>query len=301
MEYLIISDNLLTGLNKLDLMFDNSDKNTNLFWFSIDLNYLHAGTIPNTLLNLNSLLFLSLSAISLTGTIPNEICNITNLVDLHVEYNSLHGTIPYFSVFLNEFGASNNHFTGTISHLIGSNSLYLSRFEISNNYVHGTIPTNFGNFPFLFLLLLDNNLLSGSLSYYMLNTIRAQQIMLQNNKFTGRLSDMYTNETSQNIVLNIDFSGNRFTGPLPLALFNVEENDFLKSVSFSKNCFDVYLSDIICKSDTLTTFSIDGANTECTSDNNNNKVLNSGLIPSCLFSMKSLQTLHLSGNGFTGV
>lgn len=96
-------------------------------------------------------------------------------------------------------------------------------------------------------------------------------------------------------LINLDIGSNFITGTLPDVLFTGAQN--LESISVSKNCLSVVLSDIMCQSPNLIVLAMDGWNAQCYSQQHQ---LSGGEIPECLYNMPRLKTLHLSGNSLTG-
>ena len=243
------------------------------------------GTIPASLGQLNNLIDLGLDGnAELTGTIPPELGNLSLLTDLYLRDCSLTGTIP----------ASMYH----LSHLI-----YVA---LNNNLLMGSIPSNFGQLAQLQQLYLYNNLLSNSVPSTLSNLSSLVELQLQNNKLSGSLNGLFNSET-QRLLNFVDVSHNQLTGSLPTEAFQLAKLNTFVAVS---NCFSGTLPATICNNTAMVSLILDGLQTApaCqqqllphTSSNGYVTASQySGHIPSCLFNMSHLISLHLSGNGLSG-
>ena len=114
------------------------------------------------------------------------------------------------------------------------------------------------------------------------------------------------NSTLQQYITTIEVSDNQITGILPDEIFFIPTLSTFAAVS---NCFHGSLPISICTSTSLSTLILDGLRSGSTCRDailpglSSRYMLQShitGGIPSCLFSIPKLRTLHLSGNGLTG-
>uniref|UniRef100_A0A803N6W2 Protein kinase domain-containing protein n=1 Tax=Chenopodium quinoa TaxID=63459 RepID=A0A803N6W2_CHEQI len=131
LQYLHLNDNQFTELFQLTLKFQ--------------------GTVPTTLGNCNSLLYLYLSHNNLVGNVPYQLFQASELLHLFLDHNHLQGYLP------SEIG---NSFSGFIppsfSHLEG-----LHNVDLSCNKLTGQVPKYFFNFSSMVLLNLSFNNLEG--------------------------------------------------------------------------------------------------------------------------------------------
>ncbi len=254
---------------------------------------------------------------------------------IYVAYeNQFTGNLPtstLASLSIVYYVIGQNFITSTIPEGFFQNSGYLYSLELSENLLTGSIPTSLGHFPEINQIILTTNYFTGSLpdfgdntlmvvldvaSNYLYGTISSslsrlkyiEELFLHFNSFSG-IINQFINATIQRRLVNIDVSQNQFTGTIPTDVFIYCRK--LGSFAASSNCFDGSIPTEICYSTELTSLSLDGltSSTDC-----RNRLLQGlpyvngftvshfiqGTIPPCLFQMKSLRLLHLSGNGLTG-
>ena len=245
-----------------------------------------------------------------TGHIPNELENSLLLNIFEVSSNVLSGTIPTWMGYRNQLGYVNfseNHFTGPFSNLFPETTgLFpdLTQLSISYNYFTGTIPSSISDTLRLHGMFLNNNELSGPIPNIFMKLTELEVLLLQNNKFTGSFPNIGASPSLQ----NVDFSSNKLTGHVSN---NFYENSTLVTLSIGSNCFEGSIPPDICNLPRLQVISFNGLATagECrvplfpSSFNFRSFLLEHkfhGGIPTCLFTMPSLTTLHLSGNALTG-
>jgi hypothetical protein len=197
--------------------------------------------------------------------------------------------------------------TGTLPSSLG-NFNSLGQLVVDNNFFYGTMPSSFGNLNQLIVLSLASNQFSGQIPSAISNLHFLEQLFLNNNQFTGSLN-VLLNYTLSSEIVNIDLADNLFTGSLSGAYFL---NRKLATFSASVNCLSGSIPLQICDSKSLSVLALDGVTTAENCRYNLfpifkykistyvTKHLIQGGVPSCLFSMPSLETLHLSGNGLTG-
>jgi hypothetical protein len=182
------------------------------------------GTIPSELFAQTSFRSLSLVFGSLYGTIPTEIGKLTNVRVLQLAYQSLTGTIPEEIDRLTSMETINlfsNKLTGTIPAntfhgISGTNSLENIVFSI--NKLEGSIP-DFDPQSEMKMLLLDDNLLTGTLPTSLFIQPALAEFNLQNNFLSGTIDPSIGALTS---LTDLDFSNNDFSGTIPTRLALLE-------------------------------------------------------------------------------
>ena len=303
----------LTNLNLLDL-------SNNLF----------TGTLPNSIGNLINLQSFTIANNRFSGIMPSSIGNIMKAQSLVFSNNLFTGMIPTalcrLSQSLNYLDISYNRLVGSIVSCLSSLSL-MSRINLGSNAITGTIPSNLNSMKALTEIDVDYNMMSGTIPSILGYLTRLTVLKLNNNKFYGQIP---TSLTLLRRMTQIYLFSNRLTGPVE-NLFNMSTTSTLKFIDVSNNlltghisgavfrriplltvfaatanCLQITLSDDVCTSSKLQAFVIDGIGTasKC------RETYTSGLysltrtqyqtIPSCLFSMAQLSTLHLSGNDLSG-
>ena len=297
---LYIYTNRLTGpipatLGSLSLLH-SLDTNTNLM----------TGTIPEYLTLLPSLVEISLFTNFLTGSVPSEISRLTKLEYLQVHDNYLTGTIPTDIGILGQLRTlqvSNNWLTGTLPVSV-ANLTILQSLLVSGNFMHGTIPSDLLAMVRLQYVWFNNNTFEGSVPTSFSSLHLLQELFLSNNQFTGTLDGVF-NASSQRLLQTILLDGNFLTGSLPTALYALPRLTTLVAVS---NCLETTLTEDICNRTSLQTLALDGLQSARNCQQKVTPGLSSyivghpikGQVPSCLFAMPKISTLHLSGNGLEG-
>lgn len=178
-----------------------------------------AGTFPVEVTQLPNLRDLYLSFNRLEGSLPTQIGNMTALESIFLYGNRMSGSLPTEIGLLDKckvFTMAENHLSGPIPTQV--NNMYnLNTFSIHNREkgsgsLTGPVPT-FDKSPFLTLLYLDGNALTGTVPSTLLNNLNTTelsslvQIGLSDNLLTGGLPLTLLKFSS----LTIDLTGNRLT------------------------------------------------------------------------------------------
>jgi Leucine-rich repeat (LRR) protein len=194
----------------------------------------------------------------------------------------------------------NNYFSGPIPESFRALQVLYILFA-AENFLTGTIPASIGQLPRLEFLYIYENLLTGTLPSFA-GAPQLYLLMLYENQLTGTLDDKF-DPAQQPYLYYIDIDSNQFTGTLPDALFQAQS---LEAFVANVNCFRGSISESICAAKKLTALVLDGLSSAkaCRSLNfagtySINGAIQGG-VPSCLFQMPNISSLHLSGNGLTG-
>ena len=280
------------------------------------------GTIPTEIGNLKSLTKITFFYNSLSGTIPTEIGLCTNITYVLARNMQLSGTLPSELGRLTKatyFNVRSNYLSGTIPLSIG-NMKNVDNFNLRNNMLTGTIPTSFCNFnvvryfyvsvnsltgpipecfnytKIIFFFMYDNRL-SGTIPSFLKNANDIEQLLLQSNNFKGSLNSVFDGTNNYNRLSTIDVSNNDITGEIPDVLFSYPN---LEVLNIGSNCFlqsKFPISSVICQAPRLQSLILDGFSTGKACPNLDYDAYLIGSIPTCIFTMAYLQTLHLSGIG----
>lgn len=271
-----ISSNFLSGV----LPFDPDW--AHLYFYSVYSN-VFSGTIPHfNPRQTSTLYFFDVGTNMLTGTLPTWMSS-TLLNYFYVDRNYFHGTIPPLGHNLQELWLNRNRLTGSIPVSVGECSkLYILR--ISHNYLTGTVPVSINRLPYLYTLFLHYN------------------------RFVGPINNLYHSVIQRNIAY-VDISNNFFTGTISGDLFKNATS--LQSFAATSNCLSGAIPHDICNATGLLSLALDGL---ATASRCRNAIVPgvqaipsftlqntfTGGIPTCIFGLPQLQSLHVSGNVLTG-
>ena len=160
-----------------------------------------SGDIPPELGRLSYLFLLDLSTNQLSGEIPPELGQLSELVHLALYTNQLSGAIP--------------HELGRLS--------YLDSLALDDNRLSGGIPLELGQLSNLDHLRLDSNNLTGATPAELGQLSNLDYLDLSENDLSGEIPA----ELGQLSLLTGLYltGGNDFSGCVPGALGNVDEND----------------------------------------------------------------------------
>ncbi|GLT38417.1 hypothetical protein SLA2020_126720 [Shorea laevis] len=158
LECLVLSENHFNGsipssINKLE----------HLIHLLLDNNEL-SGKIPS-MKRLNKLRTLDLSNNNLFGNIPSSLCSQSPLSYLKLNGNNLYGNLSSLKncTELGTLGLANNQLRGVIPRWIGETLSGLSILQLRGNMLRGKIPKSLCSLPFLHVMDLGQNNLSGSI------------------------------------------------------------------------------------------------------------------------------------------
>ncbi|KAL6128114.1 hypothetical protein ACLB2K_071470 [Fragaria x ananassa] len=161
------------------------------------------GTIPETLGNLNSLIFLGLEENLFTGIIPSSFGKLQNLQFLSLSTNRLSGWIPSS--------------LGNLTHLF--------RLQLYANELEGIIPPDIGNCQSLQIIDLSHNNLSGDIPSQVIGMSSLSYLLnLSQNSLTGSLP---VEVGKLKNIRTLDISGNNLTGEIPETVEECQSLEFL--------------------------------------------------------------------------
>ncbi|XP_039684429.1 receptor kinase-like protein Xa21 [Medicago truncatula] len=235
---------------------------TSLIYINLASNFL-TGTIPEEIGYLDKLELLILYNNRLSGSIPSKIFNMSSLTSLGVDQNSLSGTIPsntgYSLPSLQYLFLNDNNFVGNIPNNI-FNCSNLIQFQLNGNAFTGTLPnTAFGDLGLLKSFLIDDNNLTIEDSH-----------------------QFFTSLTNCRYLKYLDLSGNHIPN-LPKSIGNIT-SEYIRAQSCG---IGGYIPLEVGNMSNLLQFSLSGNNI-------------TGPIPPTFKRLQKLQVLNLSNNGLQG-
>jgi Leucine-rich repeat (LRR) protein len=285
------------------------------YYFEVSTIYLSTnlfdGPLPDRFGNFSSVRYLEMKANYFTSTVPAFYFQSPLIQGIILDNNMLTGPISevaplFYQVEL--IYLYGNYLTSTVPAIVGR---FLKAYFADTNYFTGPLPAWLESDAHLEALTLSVNYLSGQVPLGYGSLSELQVLNISRNMLHGELIDLFENTSSLRRLQEIDLSQNDFSGPIPASVFSSESNRSknLKEVALYSNCFTGSIPSTICDSKLLTTVVLDAMNTgpSCRRVFLHNVVKAvvsthplSGTIPSCIWQMPSLLTLHLSGNSLEG-
>lgn len=312
LEELVLSSNKLSG--HLNLSHITSSRFSNL---NLASNHL-SGTI--TFDYFPYLLGIDLSENVFSGPLPS-LGNLPFIQQVVLSGNYLTGPMTgLVSPGLHLLNIGDNFVTGTIPaelfnvtfELSGGVMYTLINFLfLQQNFLTGTIPSNIGFAAQLKQIALYQNSLSGTIPSQIANCSLLQTVLLQKNFLSGSPGQAFVRRRNVEfpILQVVDLSRNRFTGTVPIELFQLPR---IAYVAIVDGCFEGSIPPEICSAKMLQTLVLEGLHSGSTCrrriwdlfDSRHDVVYMSrafgGSIPDCVWNMTSLKTLHMAGNLLEG-
>ncbi|KAG6645271.1 hypothetical protein CIPAW_08G110800 [Carya illinoinensis] len=265
------------------MLVQNLSKLAELYLSGVDISMKGYEWGPALSFSLPNLRVLSLSRCNLSGPFDSSLVNLKSLSIIRMSNNNLSSPIPdFFADFRNltTLIFSSSSLNGKFPERIFQIPT-LQMVDLSNNFeLEGFFP-DFPSNGSLQTLVLSSTKLSRSLPYSIGNLKLLSEVDLYSCNFSGEIPKSMENLTQ---LLHLDLSGNRFNGSIP-------------SLSMSKNLKTIDLSSNDLTGQIASTRWVDLLNLE-TLDLSSNSL--EGSIPVSLFSLPSLQELHLQNNRFSG-
>ncbi|KAL5067025.1 hypothetical protein RYX36_017912 [Vicia faba] len=192
------------------------------------------GPIPQSIIKLTNLIYLTISETGVTGPIPKFTDKFKNLVELDLSHNNIIGTLPpslYKLPSLSGILFNNNNLSGSIPSSYGYfNSSHVSTLDLSYNNLSGKLPISLAMLDIYVLELAYNNF-EGDASMLFGSYKKTLVVDISGNRFAfdfGRLDLSHT-------IATLDVSHNKIYGNFPMAMENVT---FL-NVSYNKLCGEI--------------------------------------------------------------
>jgi hypothetical protein len=332
LQYVLLQNNDFSG--SIPVEFQSL---TDLRALELSFNMI-TGIIPEIFDGMSALEEIYISNCLLHGPLPAQL-NTYELEFIDVSFNSLTGPIPaaFFFPKAQSLYLNNNMLSGTMSQIqwgewvqlevlsLGSNLFTgvlpanvntMVTFEaliVASNYFSGPLPVNVGNLETIKLYEVSDSYITGTVAAELSYMHRLESLNISGNFLSGNLNKLFENKSALPRLLVFDVSMNGLTGTMPSALFsgNPFRSRLLKDTLLYSNCFESSLPGAICSAVNLTTLILDSMSSAPACQHNFGtmrsifKVVISsvelgGTIPDCVWNMRTLETLHMSGNGLYG-
>jgi len=185
------------------------------------------GTIPEELMHIEYLLWLTLTSNFLTGTIPSVWgTSLKDLVFFEASANTLTGQIPpgfFGRQKVLQYSLPFNEFTGTIPTEIGQMTLMNSLF-LYNTLIEGPLPTEIGGLEKVQKLHMYDNLFNGTLPTEIGQLAKLRELLLTANSISGSIP---TEIKYMKQMRWLQLTGNDITGTIPEELFTLSKLQYL--------------------------------------------------------------------------
>ena len=252
---------------------------------SIDLNDNNLiGSLPESITQLEWLMYLDLGSNSLSGSIPVSFGDLSfGLYHLDLSLNDFSGSLPesfWQLTGLEYLNLAENNFSGMISSEI-INFQYLINLNLGSNEFAGALPEQIWQLNALEFLELSYNYFTGEISSDIGNLTNLIALSLYLNEFSGELPSTLENLINLEI-LSLPF--NEFSGELPPTLKNIEG---LWYVSMEFNNFSGIFPESLLQINNLWSLGL-------------SYNLFNGSIPDNIGDMSNLYYLSLACNNFSG-
>ena len=196
-----------------------------LTYLDLSENQIH-GKIPNWIWKIGngSLVHLNLSH-NLLEYLQQPLSNLPPLLStLDLRSNQLRGPIPTPPLNSGYVDYSNNRFTSSIPHDIGSYISYSIFFSLSNNNITGIIPESICNASYLQVLDFSDNAFNGTIPSCLTLNEALAVLNLGRNKFTGKIPGEFGHTCS---LQTLDLNGNLLEGSIPESLAHCKDLEIL--------------------------------------------------------------------------
>lgn len=213
-----LSSNKLSG--ELPLSFGAC---SSLVSLNLGTNQLSGDFITTVISNLQSLRFLYLPFNNMSGPVPLSLTSCSQLQVLDLSSNAFTGNIPSgfcsSSSALEKILLAGNKLSGTVSVELG-NCKNLRTIDLSFNNLSGPIPMEIWRLPNLSdLIMWANNLSGGIPEEICTNGVgNLQMLVLNNNLINGTIPKSIANCTN---MMWISLSSNKITGEIPRGIGNL--------------------------------------------------------------------------------
>jgi hypothetical protein len=322
LEYFVVNNNYFSGSINAKI----SSNLPKLDSYTVNNNYF---TGPNILLhNISAgLNYVQLNSNYFSSSLPSNWTRFQNLQYVYMDNNLIEGSVPNTIGTSLDYGNISGNAIGTYE-IVSHSRVSFVQFSAAGNFLTGSLPSELGSHTALTLLSFGSNYLVGSLPSSLVKLVALQTFNISNNKFTGSLAPLYANYSSGNATNSsvsvsfgmkmqyFDASNNSFAGAIPELLFAAASTS-LRMVALETNCFSGALPSTICDAVNLEVLVLNAVSIapSCQfsfpqGQDGLRKIVKGvvlasssiveGTLPTCVWSMSQLETLHMAGNALHG-
>ncbi|XP_061996710.1 receptor-like protein EIX2 isoform X2 [Rosa rugosa] len=158
-----------------------------------------------------SLYQLDLSTNQIHGSFPNPSARNRTIASIDLSSNQLSGALPPFLMSVGSLLLlSKNKFTGDLSSICSTRAPYLYILDLSHNLLSGELPNCWVQFQELIVLNLANKSFSGKIPSSFGSLKYLSQLQLQRNNFSGELPSL----ENCTLLLLVDLGFNNLSGKI---------------------------------------------------------------------------------------
>ncbi|XVE90458.1 hypothetical protein DITRI_Ditri20bG0079500 [Diplodiscus trichospermus] len=334
LEMVYLSQNRLYGV-----VPESVGQLTNLTLFALGDNQL-SGIVPPSIFNLSRIKTLDISSNHFHGSLPSDlgitmpyletfyasrnqiggpfpfsVSNASNLVNLELSFNKLTGNLPafdkldklkWFTITKNLLGSGGKDDMNSVCSLTNASSLVA--LEMNGNNFGGAFPECTANLSTnLNYLLLDNNIISGSIPLGIGNLINLEMLYAWNNQLSGSIPSTIGNLQK---LQQLDLGINSISGDIPNSLGNLKmlnmlrlnDNNLIGSIPSSLGKYENLVEMDLSNNNLSGTIPVEVAGLSSLSiylDLSSNHL--TGVLPIEIGNLKNLGQLSVSQNQLSGV
>ncbi|KAK3440691.1 hypothetical protein EUGRSUZ_B00972 [Eucalyptus grandis] len=158
---------------------------------------------------------IQLRRLNLTGIFPEEFGSLTYLTEIDLTRNYINGSLPtsLTQIPLTILSAIGNRISG-IPKEIGNISM-LEELVLEDNLLEGTLEPNIGNLSHLRRLLLSANNFTGTIPESFSNLTNLEDFRIDGSTLSGKIPDFIGNWTK---IRRLDMQGTSMEGPIPSSI-----------------------------------------------------------------------------------
>uniref|UniRef100_K3ZN92 non-specific serine/threonine protein kinase n=1 Tax=Setaria italica TaxID=4555 RepID=K3ZN92_SETIT len=261
------------------------------------------GTVPASLANITVLKIFTCMNNNIEGNIPDEFARLRGLQELHLGKNKLSGRFPQLVLNLSNlvvFSVASNYLSGDVPSDLGGSLPSLKYMSLGGNFFHGHIPSSIANASELNIVDMSRNKLTGVIPSSIGKLQKLFALSFEYNKLQASKEQdwKFMNSLANCTELQVrTVLGNRLQGNVPESLGNLSSQ--LRYLYLANNHLSGDFPSGIAKLRSLISIELGGNRFTGARLQLDNNIL-TGPIPSSLCNLSNLIGLYLESNQLDG-